>query len=294
VEPSRGLARRLPDSLLRQARAYAEGRGVPVEPRDASTVVLVRDGEARPGGLEVYLLRRSTSMAFAGGFCVFPGGGVDPRDFDHRIAWAGPAVDVWAAELRTSPEHARALVCAAVRETYEESGVLLAGPTPDSVVADTTGEDWETDRRRLETRELAFTDFLKRRGLVLRSDLLAYWGSWVTPVFEPRRYDTRFFVAALPDGQATRDVSSESDRVAWLPLDRVLDALDEGRISMLPPTYATCLELHEFATTAGALAAAGSRDRSPILPEMQLDEQGGYLRLPERLTGLADRVRKSR
>ena len=89
-------------------------------------------------GLAVYLLRRQTSMAFAGGMCVFPGGGVDERDFDASVAWAGPTPAEWAARLRTDEPTARALVCAAVRETFEESGVLLAGPSADEVVADTT------------------------------------------------------------------------------------------------------------------------------------------------------------
>ena len=85
---------------------------------------------------------------------------------------------------------ARALVCAAVRETFEESGVLLAGPHDDEVVADTTGDDWEADRVALESRDLALTDFLTRRGLVLRTDLLGVWAAWLTPVFEPKRYRT--------------------------------------------------------------------------------------------------------
>jgi len=282
--------RNLPDRLVDQARAFADGSQEPVPTKDASTVVLLRDGDGREGGLEVYLLRRTTAMAFAGGFCVFPGGGVDPRDFDHAIGWVGPSPAEWAALLDTSEAHARALVCAAVRETFEESGVLLAGPTADTVVDDTTGEEWETDRRRLEARELSFTEFLDRRGLSLRTDLLAWWGSWVTPVFEPKRYDTRFFVARLPEGQVTRDVSTESDHVVWMPIRDTLDAVDAGRLAMLPPTYATCLELYEFTSTADAIASAGTRDRTPIRPEMQVDDEGGYLALPDRLVALGERV----
>ena len=156
-------------------------------------------------------------MDFAGGMCVYPGGGVDPRDFDRDVAWAGPPPAEWAQRLGCDEETARALVCAAVRETFEESGVLLAGTSPDDVVADTTGEDWEADRVALESRELAMTDFLTRRGLVLRTDLLGVWGAWLTPVFEPKRYRTWFFVALLPEGQRTRDVSTESSEVTWLP-----------------------------------------------------------------------------
>ena len=282
--------RRLPDHLLPNARAYTDGGRRPVEARDASTVVLLRNGDGAEGGLELYLLRRRVGMAFAPGFCVFPGGGVDPRDFDHEIGWVGPSPEDWAEQLGTSAEQARALVCAAVRETFEESGVLLAGPTSDTVVCDTTGAGWESDRRRLEDRELAFTDFLDRRGLKLRTDLLQWWGSWITPVFEPKRYDTRFFVAELPAGQVTREVSTESDQVLWMPVREILDAVDESRLAMLPPTYATCLELYGFTSAAQALASAAGRDRSPILPAMQMDGDGGYLRLPHRLVALAESV----
>ncbi len=285
--------RRLPEAFVQHVRTFVDSGQPVAEPRDASTVVLLRDGDGSPGGLEVYLLRRVDQMAFAGGFCVFPGGGVDPRDFDHEIGWAGPAPAEWASLLGTTEPHARALVCAAVRETFEESGVLLAGPTAASVVADTTGEDWESDRRALEARELSFTAFLDRRGLVLRTDLLAYWGSWVTPVFEPRRYDTRFFVAALPEGQVTRDVSTESSQVLWKPVGDVIADVDADRLAMLPPTYATCLELYAARSVDGAIASAPSRDRTPVLPEMQVDETGGYLRLPERLVALGETVARS-
>ena len=92
-------------------------------------------------------------MAFAGGMTVFPGGGVDRRDGDVEVGWAGPSPAWWADQLRCDEPLARALVCAAVRETFEESGVLLAGESPDTVVADTTGADWETDRAALEARD---------------------------------------------------------------------------------------------------------------------------------------------
>ena len=95
--------------------------------------------------------------------------------------------------------------------------MLLAGRVRGHRRRGHDGEDWEADRAALEARELAFTDFLERRGLVLRTDLLGVWAAWLTPVFEPRRYRTWFFVADLPEGQRTRDVSTESDQVTWLP-----------------------------------------------------------------------------
>ncbi len=273
----------LPPQLVESAREYADGTREPAEPRNAATVVLMRGGEEGP---EVYLLRRQTSMAFAGGMCVFPGGGVDPRDFDHAIAWAGPGPQEWAALLGTDEATARALVCAAVRETFEESGVLLAGESPDTVVADTTAADWEADRAALEARELAFTEFLDRRGLVLRTDLLGVWAAWLTPVFEPRRYRTWFFVAELPRGQRTRDVSSESDQVTWLPAMEAVRQVEQEQILMLPPTYLTCLEVGQHADPAEVVGAAGGRSVEMFMPEVEQSEEGGTLSIPPHLEDL--------
>jgi 8-oxo-dGTP pyrophosphatase MutT (NUDIX family) len=116
----------------------------------------------------VYLLRRQASMAFAAGCASSPAAGVDPRDFDHAVAWAGPSPASWARRLGSDEATARALVCAAVRETFEESGVLLAGPSATSVVADTTGDDWEADRLALEAGSCRSPTSWTQRGLVLR------------------------------------------------------------------------------------------------------------------------------
>ena len=275
----------LPPQLVEHARKYAAGTLTPAEPRNAATVVLMRDSAEGPS---VYLLRRQTSMAFAGGMCVFPGGGVDPRDFDATVAWHGPSPGAWAERLGTDAETARALVCAAVRETFEESGVLLAGPSPDSVIADTTGKDWEADRHALEGRELAFTEFLARRGLVLRTDLLGVWAGWLTPVFEPRRYRTWFFVAQLPEGQRTRDVSTESSSVHWMTAADAVDAVEAEQVLMMPPTYLTCLEVAQYPDPASVLAAADGRSVEMFTPAVEGEGAGATLSMPERLRPLVE------
>jgi 8-oxo-dGTP pyrophosphatase MutT (NUDIX family) len=280
----------LPASLVEQAAAYASGELTPAEPRNAATVVLLRPGTTGGGsaGPEVYLLRRQASMAFAAGMCVFPGGGVDPRDFDHDVAWAGPESSEWAVRLGTDEATARALVSAAVRETFEESGVLLAGPSASSVVADTTADEWEADRVALEARSLSFTDFLDRRGLVLRSDLLRAWSGWLTPVFEPKRYRTWFFVAVLPVGQRARDVSSESSSVSWMGALDAASAVDAGQLLMLPPTYLTCLEVGLYSSPQEVFAAA---DRGPVemfMPEVEGSGDAVSLSIPDRLRALVE------
>ncbi len=282
--PAKGFTRiPLPQSLVDQARAHQDGTTVPAEPRNAATVVLMRAGSGEP---EVYLLRRQRVMAFAGGMAVFPGGGVDPRDFDSSVAWAGPTPADWAGRLGVEEELARAIVCAAVRETFEESGVLLAGVSATTVVADTTGAEWEAEREALESRDLSMTDFLTRRGLVLRTDLLGAWSGWLTPTFEPRRYRTWFFVAVLPEGQVTRDVSTESTEVLWLPASEALRQAESGELMMLPPTYLTCLEVLQHADPGEVLAAAGERDVSMFTPEVIADGDDFVLSRPPHLDPL--------
>ncbi len=266
----------LPDALVEQARAYAEGSATPAEPRDAATVVLLRPGSGEAGGSEVYLLRRQTSMAFAGGMYVFPGGGVDPRDHHHAIEWHGPGPEEWGRRLGTDGRMAQALVCAAVRETFEESGVLLAG-TRDAVVADTTGDDWEADRQALESRDLSLTELLERRGLVLRTDLLGSWAGWLTPVFEPRRYRTWFFVARLPEGQVTRDVSTESSAVSWVPVPDAVARAEAGEIMMMPPTWLTCLDVAQYDDPRSVLDQAAGRSVDMFTPEVVPSEDGAFV-----------------
>jgi 8-oxo-dGTP pyrophosphatase MutT (NUDIX family) len=258
----------LSSEVIALAGEYDEGRRVAVEPRDAATVVLTRAGAAGP---EVYLLSRQTSMAFAAGMAVFPGGGVDPRDAHEGVPWAGPSPAAWAAQLGCAEVEARALVCAAVRETFEESGVLLAGPSATEVVGDVSGDDWEADRVALETRERSLTQLLSRRGLVLRSDLLGAWAGWTTPTFEPRRYRTWFFVAALPPGQVTRDVSSESAAVQWMPAGRAVELAEEGTLALMPPTYLTCLDIARFADPDALLAEAATRRIEMFTPSVEGD-----------------------
>ena len=127
------------------------------------------------------------------------------------------------------------------------------------MVADTTGDDWEADRVALEARELSFHDFLLRRGLVLRSDLLGAYSAWLTPIFEPRRYRTWFFAAVLPEGQVTRDISSESSAVEWRTARSAADMVLAGEVIMLPPTFQNLLDVAQHATPDDVLADAAGR-----------------------------------
>ena len=233
--------------FVEHARRFAASGATPVQPRLAATVLLLRPP------LDVYLIRRVRTMAFAANMYVFPGGTVDPRDTD--VEWIAPA-----HRLGLPEPQARAVACAAVREVFEETGVLLAGRNADDVLPDVSTGDWEQARRAVESRELAFADLLTGRGLVLRADLLVPWSRWITPEFEPRRYDTFFFLARLPAGQRTRDVGGEASHAVWLPAGQAAD------LSMLPPTRVTLAQVAQAGSIEAALAA--DRDMAAVQPRV--------------------------
>jgi hypothetical protein len=205
---------------------------------------------------------------------VFPGGGVDDRDrnadLGGRGAWAGPPPQWWAQRFGIEPGLAEALVCAAARETFEESGVLFAGPVddPDGIVGDASV--YGDSRRALAEGSLSFADFLRRENLVLRSDLLRPWANWVTPEAErTRRYDTYFFVGALPEGQRADGDNTESDRAGWATPQAAIGDFEGGRNFLLPPTW-TQLDSLAGRTVADVLAV----ERQIVTVQPHLEIQG--------------------
>ncbi|GAA1461774.1 NUDIX hydrolase [Williamsia maris] len=247
---------------------------VPV--RDAATVVVIRDvadTDSTPGGIEVFLIQRVQEMAFAGGMTVFPGGGVDARDAEADVAWTGPHPDWWADRFGADEATAQALVCAAVRETFEECGVLLAGRTPDTVLDDAT--PYHPARAQLVDKTISLAGFLREHDLILRSDLIVPLAHWITPLGERRRYDTRFFLAALPGGQEADDRTTEAASATWHRVDDILAEWEAGRVFLLPPTWAQLQELRRFDTVADALAAP--REITMICPTVISD--GSSVRL---------------
>lgn len=223
-------------------------------PRVASTVLLLRESGS---GVEVFMQRRVSSMKFAPSMWVFPGGGVDPRDELPGVPWAGPSPAEWGRLLGIPEATAQAIVIAAVREVFEECGVLLAGASADDVVLDVTAEDWQADRAAVLARELSFASLLERRGLVLRSDLLALQDHWVTPEMEPRRYDTWFFSARLPERQIADDRTTEADTAVWRSPSDVIAEETSGQARMFPPTL---VQLKRLAHWPDATAATINRE----------------------------------
>ena len=225
------------------------------------------------------MLRRQRSMAFAPGAYVFPGGSVDDSDTDGGHGWAGPPPGQFAPALGLPPADAEALIRAAVRETFEECGVLLAGPSAEVALAGPPGDGWEADRQALTDRAISLAQLLNRRGLVLRTDLLTPWSRWITPEAEPRRYDTRFFAARLPGGQRALGGTGESDQAAWLRPAAALAAARTGELVLLPPTAIT---LHELADQPDLDAILALRRRIvPRRPVITFTGDQAWLTIPD-------------
>lgn len=258
---------------IRIAVPYGGMTQTPIRP--AATVMLVRDGAAGP---EVYLLRRVPGLAFAGGMTAFPGGGVDPRD-SVALGWSGPGVDWWAAAFGTDVALAGSVLVAAVRELFEETGVLLADLPASAPAADPAVRE----RLRIEiTGHRIGLDAVLAGGRgpggssgpaecsgagtdgTVRTDLLRPWARWVTPPGQPRRYDTFFLLALLPTAspnspnraaQQPLMLTTEAEIGEWRRPQDALDAAGRGEIAMLPPTVAMLTELAGFGDTTGMLAA---------------------------------------
>jgi 8-oxo-dGTP pyrophosphatase MutT (NUDIX family) len=207
-------------------------------------------------------------MAFAAGMYAFPGGGVDQRDAaDLDLPWHGPAPDEWARTMGVPVAEAVGLVCAAVRETFEECGVLLAGRRDETEVVDVDDPSWEADRQRLLSRDVALSELLVERDVVLRSDLLRAWAHWTTPLFEPRRYDTWFFLAVLPPEQRARHLGGEAASSGWYSASAVLAERASGGVAMLPPTQVAVEEVATAASVAELRDAP--RDLREVMPRLE-------------------------
>lgn len=235
---------------------------VPSVAVDSSTVVLLRPSDDADVPMEVLLLERhQKSKAYAGAF-VFPGGKVDDTD-----RWMDPLcvtdvdLSLWTTRLG-APDTQAALgfLVASVRETYEEAGVLLAthrDGTPVSI-ADLASPSFQNARARLVSRQDNFdwTGWLVQEGLVLSIDQLGLWAWWVTPVHRPYRFDTRFFVAVLPQGQTATVDDVETTSMRWIAPSEALREYEAGRVSMRNPTLRTLESLLVYDSPDAVMAAA--------------------------------------
>jgi 8-oxo-dGTP pyrophosphatase MutT (NUDIX family) len=228
-------------------------------PAPSATVVLVRDAA---DDLEVFLLRRHGQSDVLGGAYVFPGGKVDPEDMD----WVGrldrPAADLHAllGEPELAPEEAAGLFVTAIREAFEETGLLLADVSPAQA-----REAWAALRQGPR-----FDELLSPSGVRLAASALHPWSRWVTPTVSSvgrKRFDTRFFLATVPPGQQPAHDDHEATESLWLSPRAALQQYWDGRIEMAPPQIMSLNHLARHRSVASVLAAAAARRPPCIRPE---------------------------
>lgn len=243
-------------------------RGEGVVPRPAATIVLMRDAAAGP---ELLLLRRNRSSGFVPGAYVFAGGRVDEADADPSL-WSG-------TELPSEPPPA--YWTAAIRELFEETGVLLARDPAGEFAADASDEAMAHWRESLLEDGATLRGMLESLDLRLAVDRVVHFAHWITPVAESRRYDTRFFLGAMPPGRtATADAREMSDAV-WLSPAAALERFALGRLPMVFPTVRTLESLAEFESVDAALESLRGQPVVPILPRLVRVDGGVQLVVDE-------------
>jgi 8-oxo-dGTP pyrophosphatase MutT (NUDIX family) len=255
----------------------------PVEPRPAATVVLLRD--AAPGP-EVLLLRRVRSSGFVPGAYVFPGGRVDADDSSAELEARLTGLDASTASARMglgldAVPSALAYVLASIREAFEETGLLLASdeagrPVPSAAVDPRVA----AARDRLLADESAFVPILDELGARLHGAAVAYIAHWITPVVEPRRYDTRFFAAAVDRDREVLLHPAEMTDARWLTPSAALEIHASGELPMVFPTIRTLEDLLEFGSVDAALTALSARAVPAILPRLVRTPTGVGLEIP--------------
>ena len=239
--------------------------------RLAATVLLLRDTTE---GLRVWIQERVHTMRNYPGHVVFPGGGVDPRDFPPRSwdsgeLWAGRSVVSMARRMGVTKYKAHALVFAAARELFEEAGTLLA-IREDGLVSDASR--YHRERELLESHEISFTEFLENNGMRVDTDMFLPWSRWAGED-NNRWFDTFFFIGVLPEGQEPDGETGEADDAGWFDPQLVLDGWRAGLVRLAIPTWAQLKRLTSYSSVKEVLDDASFSDLRPIIGDPRDDER---------------------
>jgi 8-oxo-dGTP pyrophosphatase MutT (NUDIX family) len=252
---------------------------------DSATVVLLRNRDN--GSFEVFLMRRHKKQSFMGGAYVFPGGRLDKADCDPGLAevcrgHARPERDE-LQEPELAEDVARGLMLCAVRELFEEAGVLLAYDRSGALVDlsdEAARSRFDQHRRDLHDGALSLADLAGREGITYALDRLTPWSRWITPEIEKKRFNTRFLLALLPEGQEPAHDRVELTDSIWLGPRQALDRHRADSLLLMPPTIKTLLEIKDSPGTAELFHAAAAKKILPILPQGFITEGGFGVRLP--------------
>jgi len=236
----------------------------------SATILMLRQ---RPSGLEVFMVVRHHQIDFASGALVFPGGKADPQDFDADLI---PHLDGADEDANM-----RAIQVSAIREAFEECGILLARAEGEQGLVDAARllslEDYRTTLHR---GEVSLKEFVEKEQLRLACDQLVHFAHWVTPTMLPKRFDTHFFLAVAPEDHLAVHDGHESVDSVWITPEEAIADAKAGRHTVIFPTLRNIEKLGETNTVADALAAAEASTPVMVLPWTEKREDGNYLCIP--------------
>ena len=246
-----------------------------VAPRPASTILLLRDSKAAKE-IEVFMMVRHYEIDFNSGALVFPGGSVDSNDKEilerAELYSGGEGLDAAALSFRI----------AAIRETFEESGILLARPKGSTTLVDAkrASEIEAAHRTALNERKITFLEVLAQNDLWLALDELVPYAHWITPEGMPKRFDTWFFLAAAPPDQLGAHDGHESTDSIWVSPREALEGGESGRFKLPFPTTRNLIKLGKQASVGAALEDSRGKDIVTVMPVMTRLNGGRQLRIP--------------
>lgn len=250
----------------------------PATPKDAATVVVVRDAQ---GGIELFCVKRHTASGFLGGAVVFPGGKLSEADRSPEWERATTELRARARSVADDPTTARAFAVAALRELFEEAGILpVAGGALDDAGIERLRAELAEKTAGKRDGAAEFLALVSAHGLVLDAGGLEVMARWITPAAEERRYDTRFYVLAAPRGQSGRHDEHETTSSFWATPQEIIRAWERDEIFLAPPTVRTIELLARAASVAEALALASREPLTPTCPHFAQDGELSVLALP--------------
>ena len=255
---------------------------------DASTVILIRKREAAPSPFELFLMKRHRQQTFMGGAFVFPGGRLDDADCDPLLASHAHGMTAEEARIRLNEpelpaEKALGLFFAALRETFEEAGVFLGESDSGEVITQRDTEQasrCDAYRHQIHRGEISLREVAEREAIHYRLDLLTPYAHWITPAIEGKRFDTRFFLARIPEGQVPEHDAIEMTESLWISPAEALALQKRGELLLMPPTLKTVEELTAYSSIDELYAATAQRTIQPILPQVFQTADAFGVKLP--------------
>ena len=249
-----------------------------ITPLDASTVILMRAGaQGKDSGFEVLLVRRSSKSAFVPSAYVFPGGKVEPDDCLPEMANYCRKDDLIKSisflDGAPSTQSALGILTAAIRETFEEAGILLVRQESGKATSfdKNVEEQLLSYRTNLNRGNLKFLDLLKKEKFVLAVDRLYYFSRWITPELSPLRFDARFFIAEVPEGQKAFHDGDEVTKHIWITPAQALQRYSQRKIYMVAPTVVTLEELSRFQTVNEAIESIANKNIKAVLTRLIIE-----------------------